>query len=234
MRLATRADYPYQDAVKRDLADSGPFVYASSDNQSQPVFSAFPSMAQHGTFAMDPEGANVVLAEGLPRWQHLPSHIEAMAAEQSIMGTGDAYSVRTSRVLFDYDTGAPTHAPSQQARGQWLIEALAVLEGCPAEASEEGLREPSKYALAAADIVLRRLATHVAEAPDVYPMPDGEIAVDLRNPDEPYGVLFVAEATGGVACIARTRGTSAQMQAARAEDVIAEGSLGLLAEAGIR
>ena len=87
----------------------------------------------------------------------------------------------------------------------WLTDALNELAACPDRAVDEGLEKPSSLGLMKAEALLRRISGHIEDQPDIYPMDEGSIAIDLRNPDVKSGVLFLIEENGSGALFYRTQ-----------------------------
>ena len=86
-----------------------------------------------------------------------------------------------------------------------LTDALADLELEPEEAQEDGFPIPIQDLLASAEHLLRKLYTVWPHRFEVYPMPDGEIAIDARN-DRGAAVLVLCEPGGEVLCLVHTHG----------------------------
>ena len=158
-----------------------------------------------------------------PRQMRIEPDVDVLAASNDVRA-----------VTLPYEYSGQSRLLSVLAPGQWLGAALEDLRGCQTEAEEDGNPPSTSAALRDAETVLRALARTVHTAPQVYPLLEGEVAVEFHNPNAPHGVLLVAEAEGGASCVARTGGTSAQVQATSAGDLVAQGVLGLLAEAGIQ
>ncbi len=80
-----------------------------------------------------------------------------------------------------------------------LREALQDLESAEVEAREEGFRVPSGTALRNARWLLRAMFRIFPRRFEVYPMPDGEIAIHV--PGAPgHSVLLLCESDGGALC----------------------------------
>ena len=80
-----------------------------------------------------------------------------------------------------------------------LREALQDLESAEAEAREEGFQVPSGIALRNARWLLRAMFRVFPRHFEVYPMPDGEVAIHV--PGAPgHSVLLLCESDGGALC----------------------------------
>ena len=81
-----------------------------------------------------------------------------------------------------------------------LEEALQDLREARDEAREEEFPEPSDKVIANAERLLRAMYAIAPQRFEVYPTPDGEIAIDAPGG---YGQSFIAfcESTGGVLCM---------------------------------
>ena len=81
-----------------------------------------------------------------------------------------------------------------------LEDALQDLREARDEAREEGFPEPSDTAIASAERLLRAMYVIAPQRFEIYPTPDGAIAVDAPGG---YGRSFVVfcEATGGALCM---------------------------------
>ena len=81
-----------------------------------------------------------------------------------------------------------------------LEDALQDLREARDEAREEGFPEPSETAIASAERLLRAMYVIAPQRFEIYPTPDGAIAVDAPGG---YGRSFVVfcEATGGALCM---------------------------------
>ena len=86
-----------------------------------------------------------------------------------------------------------------------LADALADLADASEEAREDGLPIPSQDLLASAEQLLRKLYPVWPHRFEVYPMPDGEIAIDAPN-RRGSSVLILCEPTGEVLCMVNNEG----------------------------
>ena len=81
-----------------------------------------------------------------------------------------------------------------------LEEALKDLRETSNEAADEGYPQPTQLALAGAERVLRRMHALHRSRLEVYPTPDGEVAVVA--PGGPRrSVMVLCEPNGGVLCM---------------------------------
>ena len=85
-----------------------------------------------------------------------------------------------------------------------LSDALNDLRGSSEEAREEGYPTPSDLALSNAERLLNAMYRISQCRFDVYPTPDGEIAIDTPNSDG-QSVLLLCEPDGGALCLANLR-----------------------------
>ena len=88
---------------------------------------------------------------------------------------------------------------------QDLADALADLRLAPEEAQEDGFPVPDPQLLDASEQLLRKLYEIWPHRFEVYPNPDGEIAIDARN-DRGAAVLVLCEPGGEVLCLVHARG----------------------------
>ena len=112
----------------------------------------------------------------------------------------------TVRLFFRFDTS--THgswnagAPSVR---QDLEEALEDLGATPDEAIEEGYPQPTQLALANAGRILRGMHAQFPSRLEVYPTPDGEVAIVA--PGVPRcSVMVLCDSTGGALCMVNMDG----------------------------
>ncbi len=92
--------------------------------------------------------------------------------------------------------------------GGWdvdLRDALSDLDEAPAEAREEEFPVPSTHALANARRLLRAVYKLSPQRFEVYPTPDGEVAIDAPGG---YGrsVLLLCDSDGGALCLVNMDG----------------------------
>ena len=98
-----------------------------------------------------------------------------------------------------------------------LLDMLADLRDARAEAVEEGFPPPSDVSIAIAKRVLtatRRFSTRRFE---VYPTPDGEIAIDM--PIDGGSVLLLCDSDGGALCLVNLNGDKRQKRYASAAEL---------------
>ena len=118
--------------------------------------------------------------------------------------------------------------------GVWLQESLQELAECPSYAQEEEMDEPSNLAMTKARELLRRVAQHVIDRPEVYPMQESCIAIDFRTPGSMSGVLFLIENDGSGALYHRTANSKGRLRVDDAADLLGEGGFRELKRVGIR
>ena len=85
-----------------------------------------------------------------------------------------------------------------------LSDALKDLREASGEAREEGFPAPSDVALSNAERLLKAVYEIAPRRFEVYPTPDGEIAIDAPNGDG-QSVLLLCEPDGGALCLANLR-----------------------------
>ena len=101
---------------------------------------------------------------------------------------------------------ASPHAEPSADEALW--DMLADLRDARAEAVEEGFPPPSDLSITSAERILtatRRFSTRRFE---VYPTPDGEIAVDM--PIASGSVLLLCDSDGGALCLVNLNGDKRQ------------------------
>ena len=85
-----------------------------------------------------------------------------------------------------------------------LSDTLNDLREVSDEAREEGYPTPSDLALSNAERLLKAMYEISQRRFEVYPTPDGEIAIDAPNGDG-QSVLLLCEPEGGALCLANLR-----------------------------
>ena len=118
--------------------------------------------------------------------------------------------------------------------GAWLQESLTELSECPSCAIEDEIDEPTKIAMTKAKKLLEKMARHVIEQPDVYPMQYSSIAIDFRSPYGKNGVLFLVEQDGTGVLFYQTSSSKGRIQTNDATDLLEEGGLRELKRVDIR
>ncbi len=115
----------------------------------------------------------------------------------------------------------------------WLEESLNELNACSDYALDEGLEKPSELGLTKAKKLLETVSTCVTDRPDIYPMDEGSIAIDFRNPESKSGVLFLVEQDGSGALFHRTKSSKGRLRVHDAADLLQEGGFLELKRVGI-
>lgn len=92
-----------------------------------------------------------------------------------------------------------------KADASQLNDALLDLREARNEASEEGFPEPSDMALENAERLLREMYWISPRRFEVYPMPDGEIAIDASDWQR-RSVLLLCDSEGGALCLVNMNG----------------------------
>ena len=85
-----------------------------------------------------------------------------------------------------------------------LSAALSDLRDAVTEASDEGFPKPSETALNNAYRLLRAMYKITPRRFEVYPTPDGEIAIDAPN-GRGSSVILLCEPNGGALCLANLK-----------------------------
>ena len=101
---------------------------------------------------------------------------------------------------------------------QDLTDALEDLDKAIEEALEEELPIPSQKLLDDSGHLLRRLYEVWPRRFEVYPMPDGEIAIDARN-GRGSAILLLCEPAGGVLCLRHIEGVSDRQRYASIDEL---------------
>ena len=86
-----------------------------------------------------------------------------------------------------------------------LIEALLDLYDAPRIAEEDGDIVPDRDTLIRAERILRAMYRTDPRPYSVYPMPDGDIAIDAHSP-QGSKVVMMCDPNGGVRCLAYING----------------------------
>lgn len=104
-----------------------------------------------------------------------------------------------------------------------LEEALKDLRETSSEAADEGYPQPTQLALAGAERVLRRMHALRRSRLEVYPTPDGEVAVVA--PGGPRrSVMVLCESNGGALCMVNMDGKHRRARYSTA-DILPDGFL---------
>ena len=104
-----------------------------------------------------------------------------------------------------------------------LADALADLADACEEAREDGFPVPDQQLLERSEKLLRKLYGVWPHRFEVYPNPDGEVAIDARN-DRGSAVLFLCEPAGEVLCLVHVNGEQHSHRYPSTED-LPDGSL---------
>ena len=124
-------------------------------------------------------------------------------------------------------------AASVTTHAAWLEASLNELGECSAYALDENLEEPSELGLMKAKKLLETVSTWITNQPDIYPMDEGSIAIDFRNPENKSGVLFLVEQDGSGALFHRTKNSKGRLRVDDAADLLQEVGLLELKRVGI-
>ena len=108
-----------------------------------------------------------------------------------------------------YET--PTAAGLSKSRRSLLNDALSDLEEVNVEAREKGFPPPADVALENAERILRCMYEITPRRFEVYPMPDGEIAIDAPS-GFGQSVLLLCNSDGGALCLVNRNGEHRQAQ----------------------
>ena len=118
--------------------------------------------------------------------------------------------------------------------GQWLSATNAQLEDCHSIAEEEEIPSPSDTALDKSRELLQRLSKRVTDQPEIYPMDEGNVAIDFRSQDGKNGVLFVVDDDGSGAMFHCTADSKGYMRVDNASHFLRKGAVSTLRRAGIQ
>ena len=105
---------------------------------------------------------------------------------------------------FDTSTRSQPHATAQSMPRE-LADALADLRAVADEAEEEGYPQPTKLAQSNAARILRRMYTWLQTRLEVYPTPDGEVAV-VASGGSHCSVMVLCESEGSALCMVNMDG----------------------------
>lgn len=133
----------------------------------------------------------------------LPAYPDEDTRSVNLGGIADG--PHAARLLFIFDTS--THDTWNAARPllrQDLEEALEDLRATPDEAKDEGYPQPTDLALTNAGRILRRMYTMLPTRLEVYPTPDGEVAIVAPAPRR--SVMVLCESDGGALCMVNMDG----------------------------
>ena len=97
-----------------------------------------------------------------------------------------------------------------------LVDAMRDLRDAGEEAREEGFPAPSDLAMANAERLLREMYEISPRRFEVYPTPDGEIAIDAPDGNG-QSALLLCESSGGALCLANLRDGHVQSSYANAD-----------------
>ena len=86
-----------------------------------------------------------------------------------------------------------------------LAQALDELDQIVDEAESEGYEIPNSIAIVNAEIIVKRIYDNLLHPFQVYPMPDGEVAIDVTN-DNGSSVLILCCSDGGTLCFVNING----------------------------
>ena len=86
-----------------------------------------------------------------------------------------------------------------------LAQALDELDQVVDEAQSEGYEIPSSIAIANAESIIKCIYDNLLHPLQVYPMPDGEVAIDITN-GKGSSVLLLCNSDGGALCLVNIDG----------------------------
>lgn len=115
---------------------------------------------------------------------------------------------------FTGETAISPH-PEPPSVDDALGDMLADLRDARAEAVEEGFPPPSDISITRAERV--SVKTRSARRFEVYPTPDGEIAIDM--PIDGGSVLLLCDSDGGALCLVNLNGDKRQKRYASADEL---------------
>lgn len=85
-----------------------------------------------------------------------------------------------------------------------LLEAFHDLDQIVEEAGEQGFPEPSEVATRNAASLLKRMFALSSRRYEIYPTPDGEVAIDAPD-GHGQSVLVLCSSSGGVLCLVNVK-----------------------------
>ncbi len=97
-----------------------------------------------------------------------------------------------------------------------LTEALRDLSEVIEEAKEEGYPIPNEIAISNAGLLLRKIYDESPRKFEVYPMPDGEVAIDVPN-GKGSSVMVLCDSDGGALCLVNIKGKHRRARYSSAE-----------------
>lgn len=97
-----------------------------------------------------------------------------------------------------------------------LEDALADLRAAPNEARDEGYPRPTQRTFAEADRILRWMHGRLAARLEVYPTPDGDIAIVAPGGPR-HSVMVLCDPSGGALCMVNMDGEHRRARYATAE-----------------
>ena len=109
-----------------------------------------------------------------------------------------------------------------QEFGIWSEAALADLADCREEALDEGIEVPSEKSIRKAKSLIEHISSFVEEQPDIYPMGEGSIAIDFRNPSAGSGIFFIIDSDGSGALFTRNNNHKGRIRETDAERLLDE------------
>ena len=166
------------------------------------------------------------------RWSRLEAvgHVGGNLFGSQLSPTEEGTTRSRGRVLHFADF---TTTPTPLKHKSWLDEALEELAGCPDDAVEEGVEGPSEVGLIKARELIVDLVIHIEPQPDIYPMDQGSIAIDIRHPNGKLGVLFLIERDGSGVLFSRSQRAKGRIRVDDASDLLREGGLSEMRRMGI-
>ncbi len=192
------------------------------------------SIEDHSDVSLKPVSYSIRPDSGVRAWSSISRQFERHM-------TGDFFAKNLRYASLPSEGGkgnilsfANFSAAVNARKEAWLTDALSELAACPDRAVDEGLDEPSSLGLTKAEALLRQIAGHIEDQPDIYPMDEGSIAIDLRNPDVKSGVLFLIEENGSGALFYHTQKSKGRVRVDDAVNLLGEGRWLEIKRVGIR
>ena len=138
----------------------------------------------------------------MPQQSELPDRPERLLAESASAGTAET-DVPTGPGTLEAGNLGTDMAGALKPE---LHDALRDLEDTRDEAHEEGFPAPSDAALGCARTILRSMYELSPRRYEIYPTPDGEVAIDAPGG---FGrsVLLLCESDGGALCLVNMNGS---------------------------
>lgn len=104
----------------------------------------------------------------------------------------------------------------------WLEAALTELADCREEALDEGIEVPPEISFHNAKSLIEHISSFIEEQPDIYPMDEGSIAIDFRNPSMRSGIFILVDGDGSGALFTRSNESKGRIRVSDAKRLLNE------------